>query len=218
MTSWDRLKFTWLKFRCLRFPIFTRPTRGNLQKSTQCVRWQPRWDHTHSADFRLGSAQPWSKTQNFIEYFSCRARKKKPNQQNKAPSRTPGDSYCKGRPALARDGWRTSSARRSRGAAGPPQQASKQRPAEGSVSRIAKAFCSESSPSPQQTRHRHCCPSLFSPNSPNHSPPQGPHPFEAMEKLVLRLQSKDISMRMQGYGLHKDTGKTGKETILKTKY
>ena len=96
------------------------------------------------------------------------------NQQNKAQSRTPGDSYCRGRPALARDGWRASSARRPRGAPGPRQQASKPQPAEGSVSRIAKAFCSESSPSPQQTGQRHCCPSLFSPsNSPNRSHRKG---------------------------------------------
>lgn len=34
-------------------------------------------DHTRSTDFRLGSTRPWSKMQNFIEYFSCRAKKKK---------------------------------------------------------------------------------------------------------------------------------------------
>lgn len=40
-------------------------------------------DHTRSTDFRLGSTRPWSKMQNFIEYFSCRAKKKKNNQKTR---------------------------------------------------------------------------------------------------------------------------------------
>lgn len=54
---------------------------------------QPEQDHTHSADFRLGSTGPWSEMQNFIEHFSCRAIEKKTQQKNEKGKETPNPTH-----------------------------------------------------------------------------------------------------------------------------
>ena len=145
MTTGDWLK-KWLKVRCLRFtvrfPIFNRPTRDKLHKSAQHVVTTEMGPHTLPW-FQVGSAQPWSKMQNFIEYFSCRAIKKRlqPKPTKQGTKQNSGDSYCKGRLARASGGWGTPRARRPLGARGPPQQAGKRQLAAGSVPWVATAFC-----------------------------------------------------------------------------
>lgn len=134
ITAWDWLfkKHDSSSYACILqcvFPVFPRPTEAAFKKYPMCGD-QPGQDHTHSADFRLGSTGPWSEMQNFIEHFSCRAIEKK--KQGKKETHNPTqpttiktkhtmkhrDFDCKGRPGPASDGWRMSSA----GGNGEPQR------------------------------------------------------------------------------------------------
>lgn len=98
MTSWDWLfkKHDSRSYACFLqcvFPIFPRTTEAAFKKYPMCGD-QPGQDHTHFADFRLGSTGPWSEMQNFIEHFSCRAiEKKKPKEEKKTHTKTPNPTH-----------------------------------------------------------------------------------------------------------------------------